>query len=143
MVEHEGFLKSAHDMSNYLEFTNKEIMLLGMPLYHQGGFGMGLQSLIKGGKVIFQEKFTPQDFLKLIEVEKVTVIQLSATLAKILISVPDFNSYDLSTLKMCYFAGELLPDKLASVFFDTLGKRVINLIGSSETASSGTRGGNR
>ncbi|MBN2441459.1 MAG: acyl--CoA ligase [Spirochaetales bacterium] len=135
MVEHAGFLKSAQDMSNYLGFTHDEIMLLGMPLYHQGGFGMGLQSLIKGGKVIFQEKFTPEAFLSLISEEKVTVIQLSATLAKILLSVPDFESYDLSTLKMCYFAGELLPDELAAVFYDKLGKRVINLIGSSETAS--------
>ncbi|MBN2531921.1 MAG: acyl--CoA ligase [Spirochaetales bacterium] len=135
LVEHEGFLKSAMDMSDYLGFTSKEIMLLGMPLYHQGGFGMGLQSLVKGGKVIFQEKFIPLEFLRLIHEEQATVIQLSATLAKILCSVPDFESYDLSSVKMCYFAGELLPDMLASVFYDTLGKRVINLIGSSETAS--------
>lgn len=135
MVEHEGFLKSAADMADYLEFTKEEIMLLGMPLYHQGGFGMSLQSLIKGGKVIFQKRFMPREFLRLIDEERVTVIQLSATLAKILCSVPDFESYDLSSVKMCYFAGEFLPDELAAVFYDKLGMRVINVIGSSETAS--------
>jgi fatty-acyl-CoA synthase len=135
MVEHGGFLKSAADMADYLGFTKDEVMLLGMPLYHQGGFGMGLQSLIKGGKVIFQERFVPRDFLHLIVEERVTVIQLSATLAKILCSVPGFESYDLSFVKMCYFAGELLPDTLAAVFYDQYKMRVINLIGSSETAS--------
>lgn len=135
VVEHEGFIKSQEDMAHYLGFTEDVRMLLGMPLFHQGGFGMGIQVLSTGGTVMYQQQFTPYEFLDLISREKVNTVQLTSTLAKILLSALDQREYDLSALKMCYFAGEALPDELAEIFYISLGKRVINLMGSSETAS--------
>jgi fatty-acyl-CoA synthase len=134
-VEHGGFYKAMDDMAGYLTLTSEDKMLLGMPLYHQGGFGMGVQALMKGGTVFYQTQFNPVEFLELIDKEKVTVLQLTATLAKILLTVPDFVNYDLSSLKMCYFAGEVLPDEIAKQFFMHLKIRVVNVIGSSETGT--------
>lgn len=135
VVPHEGFYQSQLDMATYLGFTERDIMLLGMPLYHQGGFGMGLQMLLKGGTVYYQPTFEPVRFLELVAQKKVTALQLTATLAKIILSVPDFDSYDLSSLRICYFAGEVLPMEVAREFYEHLGIRVINIIGSSETAT--------
>jgi fatty-acyl-CoA synthase len=134
-VPHIGFHKSQYDMAKYLGFTSSDIMLLGMPLYHQGGFGMGLQMILKGGTVLYQPIFDPEKFLSTIEKKKITVLQLTTTLAKIILSVPDFYKYDLSSLRMCYFAGEVLPIEVARAFFEKLNIRVINVIGSSETAT--------
>ena len=134
-VPHTGFGKSQKNMGDYLGFCSSDTMLLGMPLYHQGGFGMGLQMILNGGTVFYQTKFDPEKFLALIEQKKITVLQLTATLAKILLSVPDFGSYDLSGVRMCYFAGEMLPMEIAKVFFEQLGIRVVNVIGSTETAT--------
>ena len=63
------------------------------------------------------------------------MIQLTSTLAKVLLSTPDFDKYDLSSVRICYFAGEVLPKELADIFVQRLGIRVINVIGSSETAT--------
>lgn len=134
-VPHLGFLKAQLDMAEYLDLDDSDIMLLGMPLYHQGGFGMGLQTIVKGGSVMYQTTFDPIKFLKLIQQKRITVVQLTATLAKILLSVPDFDSYDLSNVKLCYFAGEVLPSEVARVFFEKLNIRVVNVIGSTETAT--------
>jgi fatty-acyl-CoA synthase len=135
MVPQWGFYQSQADMGAYLEFEASDVMLLGMPLYHQGGFGMGLQMILKGGTVFYQPIFDPRKFLTCVVRERVTIIQLTATLAKIILSVPDIKTYDLTSVRICYFAGEVLPEDLAREFYETLGIRVINIIGSSETAT--------
>lgn len=135
VVPYQGFYKAQKDMASYLNFGPDDVMLLGMPLYHQGGFGMGLQMVVSGGSVIYQTIFDPVTFLKTIEEERVSVIQLTPTLAKIILSTPDFSRFDLSSLRMCYFAGEVLPGEIARRFYEDLNIRVINIIGSSETAT--------
>ncbi|MBN2529629.1 MAG: acyl--CoA ligase [Deltaproteobacteria bacterium] len=134
-VPHVGFYQSQKDMGTYLGFCATDVMLLGMPLYHQGGFGMGLQMLLKGGSIMYQTLFDPVQYLQTIQEKKVTVVQLTATLAKILLSHPHFDSYNLSSVKLVYFAGEMLPMDIAEQFFKTRHIRVVNVIGSSETAT--------
>ncbi len=134
-VPYYGFYKAEKDISDYLEFDKDDVMMIGMTLYHQGGFGMGLQNTVKGGTVMYQPQFNPVTFLETVSKHKVTLIQLTSTLAKVLLSVPGFENYDLSSVKMCYFAGEVLPRELARTFSERLGIRVINVIGSSETAT--------
>lgn len=134
-VPYVGFYDAIMDMADYLGFCSDDTMMVGMPLYHQGGFGMGLQVVVKGGSVIYQPQFEPIRFLETVERYKVTAIQLTSTLAKILISNSKFYEYDLSNIRICYFAGEVLPKEIAQIFVEKLGIRVINVIGSSETAT--------
>jgi fatty-acyl-CoA synthase len=134
-VPHFGFAQAQKDMADYLGFCKSDIMLLGMPLYHQGGFGMGLQMILNGGTIRYQPQFDPVSFLKRIEKEKITVLQLTATLAKILLSVPELDTYNLKSVRIAYFAGEKLPMDIAREFFENRGIRVVNVIGSTETAT--------
>jgi len=130
-----GFLSTQEEMGTYLDFTSDDVMMLGMTLYHQGGFGMGLQMALKGGTVMYQPQFNPIDFLETVQKYKINIIQLTSTLAKVLLSTPDFDKYDLSSVRICYFAGEVLPKEIADIFVEKLGIRVINVIGSSETCT--------
>lgn len=135
VVPHIGFYQSQRDMAEYLGLGPDDVMLLGMPLYHQGGFGMGLQMVLGGGTVFYQSTFEPAEFLSMIERHRVTVLQLSPTVAKIILSVPRFEDADLSSLRLVYFAGEVLPWEVARVFIETIGARVVNIVGSTETAT--------
>ena len=130
-----GFLSTQKDMGDYLGFSSDDVMMLGMTLYHQGGFGMGQQMVLKGGTVMYQPQFNPVTFLETIEKYRITVIQLTATLAKVLLSTPDFDKYDLSSVRISYWAGEVLPKEIADIFVEKLGIRVVNVIGSSETCT--------
>lgn len=134
-VAQHSFLSSQLDMANLLAISDKDFMLLGMPLYHQGGFGMGIQATLKGASLIYQEKFSPELFLQAIEEKRVTIIQLTPTVAKLLLSVPNFKDYDISSLRLAYFAGESLSADLAKEFWDSLGIRVVNIVGSTETGT--------
>ncbi|MBN1760160.1 MAG: acyl--CoA ligase [Chitinispirillaceae bacterium] len=134
-VEHAGFYRSQRDMAVYLGLGPTDIMLLGMPLYHQGGFGMGVQMLLPGGTALYQSRFDPESFIRTVQRQQVTVVQLTATLAKILISHPAFKRPAIDSLRIAYFAGELLPDEVAEKFYRDFGIRVVNIIGSSETGT--------
>lgn len=134
-VPYYGFLVSQMDMGSYLDFTSDDIMMIGMTLYHQGGFGMGLQMTLKGGTVLYQPQFQPVTFLETVQKYRITVIQLTSTLTKVLLSTPNFDSYDLSSVRICYFAGEVLPKELADIFVKKLNSRVINIISSSKNST--------
>lgn len=134
-VPYDGFYVTQRDIGTYLNFSSEDVMMIGMTLYHQGGFGMGLQTTVKGGTVLYQPQFNPITFLETVQKYHVTLIQLTSTLAKVLLSTPDFDKYDLSSVKVCYFAGEVLPKELADIFVKKLHIRVVNVIGSSETAT--------
>ena len=134
-VPHAGFYQAQKDMAGYLALSENDVMLLGMPLYHQGGFGMGVQALLAGATIVYQEQFDPKAFLETVKHYGVTVIQLTPTLAKVLLSVPEFSPESLQSVRCVYFAGEALPDALAARFYDDMNIRVVNIIGSSETAT--------
>lgn len=134
-VPHLGFLKAQRDMSRWLGWTESEKVLLGMPLFHQGGFGMGLQALCAGGEALYRAVFDPGRFLSCVASERATAIQLSPTLAKLLLSSVEIADVDLSSLRMAYFAGEALPEEVAAAFWRDRGIRTINVVGSSETAT--------
>ncbi len=134
-VPHLGFLKSQTDMAGFMGFTPDDKVLLGMPLFHQGGFGMGLQALVAGAEAMYVRSFGPLSFLEQLASSRATVAQLSPTLAKLVLSVPDFPQRDLSSWKTVYFAGELLSDDLASRFWKDRSLRTVNVVGSSETGT--------
>lgn len=134
-VPQRGFVGAQQDMAAVLGLGPDDSMLLGMPLFHQGGFGMGLQALLSGAVTHYRAAFEPESFLDTIERERITVVQLSATLAKILLSSPTLARRDLSSLRLAYFAGEVLPDEVARAFWERRGIRVVNVIGSSETGT--------
>lgn len=134
-VPHVGFLKSQKDMADYLGFCERDSMAVGMPLYHQGGFGMGLQMILNGGAVFYEPVFDPAAFCDLIARNGITVVQLTSTIARIILSMPDMDLQDFCGVRLCYFAGEVLPMEIAKEFFVRRGIRVVNVIGSSETAT--------
>jgi fatty-acyl-CoA synthase len=135
IVPHVAFVRAQLDMATTLALAPNDRMLLGMPLFHQGGFGMGLQTLLAGANALYLSRFDPQSFLETIETHRITAVQLSATLAKLLLSHPAFDRFDLSALRLSYFAGEVLPDDIAAQFWDKRQIRVVNVIGSTETGT--------
>jgi fatty-acyl-CoA synthase len=134
-VPHLGFLRSQIDMGNYLGFSAFDRILLGMPLFHQGGFGMGLQGLVSGALTCYVQSFDPESFISAISAMAATVVQLSPTLAKLLVSSPRFSTTRRQNWHTAYFAGETLSEDLAAVFYRDFGLRVVNVVGSSETGT--------
>ncbi len=113
-------------------FHENDKFLLTMPMYHCAGFGWGLSCLSRGGELFYDKTFSPTQFLETIEKEKITKVLTTPTLAKIVLTHPRFNEYDISSLECLIFTGEYLSKELVARFTDNFNMKVINALGMTE-----------
>ena len=78
------------------------------------------------------EKFTPADFLKMMETHRVTSLCAPPTIFRYLIH-EDLTGYDLSALKYCTIAGEALNPAIYDTFKQLTGLKLMEGFGQTET----------
>ncbi|MHB1421064.1 MAG: AMP-binding protein, partial [Bacillota bacterium] len=83
------------------------------------------------------DKFDPVDALKTISEEKVTSFFLVPTMWLTLTKMPDFDDYDLRSLRMCFSGGESCPLTVIE-FFQSRGVNFLEGFGMTETTAGGT-----
>ncbi|MHB1127499.1 MAG: o-succinylbenzoate--CoA ligase [Bacillota bacterium] len=120
-----------------VQTNSDDIALIVAPLFHIGGFGQILAPLYLGGTVILRDKYDPVDALKTIAEEKVTVFFLVPTMWLALTKMPDFDDYDLSSLRICLSGGESCPLTVIE-FFQSKGVNFLEGFGMTETTAGGT-----
>ena len=86
--------------------------------------------IVHGCKLVFIEKFTPENVLSLVARERITIMVGVPAVGEKLIRVQDLPKYDLSTLRIFYTAGAPMPPSLAKEIEEKMGCKVIGIIGS-------------
>jgi long-chain acyl-CoA synthetase len=93
-----------------LQSQDKHITI--MPLFHVGGIDNLHAYLYVGGSNVIMKSFDPVATLQAIQNEKATDIQVVPTHLAAIFALPDFNKYDLSSLKRIYYVGSPMPVEL-------------------------------
>jgi len=89
------------------------VNLICTPLFHIGAFATQLTQTITGGRIVFNSgRFDPGQVLEIIEAEGVQRWGAVPTMAVRLLEHPDFESYDLSTLRSFPMGGAPVPPVL-------------------------------
>jgi len=91
--------------------TNATLAVL--PLSHSYGIAFGNLGILVGAKSIVLKWFNVEEALKAIETFRVNTIVLVPTMYIMLLSHPDFDEYDLSSLKECISGASALPVEVA------------------------------
>lgn len=100
------------------EITFRDRMLLHLPMSHIGGAAeVFIAGLMAGATLIIMDHFNPVEALKLIEKEKITFLGQVPTMFAMMFGVPDFNKYDLSSVRMCAVAGAPTPPEVMVKMF--------------------------
>ena len=87
------------------------------PLYHVGGMDLpGTGTLYAGGSLVILKKFDPVEVLKAVDAEKVTNMWLSPAMTIMLFNEPDFDKYDVSSVRFIIDGGEKMPATLITQF---------------------------
>lgn len=90
-----------------------QVSLVCTPLFHIGGVSHILTPLITGGTLVLsQGRFDPAQALRLIQQERIQIFGGVPTMAIRVIEHPDFDSYDLSSLKAFPLGGAPVADAL-------------------------------
>ncbi len=83
-----------------LLFDINAVSLVSIPLFHSGGLNIiTMPTFYIGGTIIFQRFWNPEEALQIIDRHRVTHFGAVPTMLQMMLDVPSFSQYDLSSLK--------------------------------------------
>ncbi len=110
-LSHHNILNNGYFVARTMNFTDQDRLIIPVPLYHCFGMVMGnLGCMTHGATMIYaSEGFEPQAVLEAAEREKATAIYGVPTMFIAELEHPDFEKFDLSSLRTGIMAGSPCP----------------------------------
>ena len=118
----------AHGMSE------QDVALTVFPMFGRVGFGWALGSAMYGARNVIAN-FEPAAVLRLIEAERVTIVNLVATMAAMLLSSERLAQADLSSLRGTTFVGSALPERIRNETMQRICPNLYEYYGMQETGA--------
>lgn len=109
-----------------------DVHLLHLPMAHVFGSRLAMLALLRGGRLVLSDRFSPQRTLELVDQERVTVLPAVPTQLQLLRDRYDPDRWSLDSLRWVISAAANLPRHLAEWVYDTLGTRMMFVFGCSE-----------
>jgi acyl-CoA synthetase (AMP-forming)/AMP-acid ligase II len=113
-------------------FSFATVGILTTPLYFRGTSLVWLPTLVAGGTVVIMPRFDPREFLELVQRERVTHALMVPTQYGVVMALPDFERYDLSSLQMLICAGSPLLRDVKEQILQRFGCPLSELYGLTE-----------
>jgi acyl-CoA synthetase (AMP-forming)/AMP-acid ligase II len=135
LYSHRRKLEDTKIFAYELNLTPGRKEIMAIPLFHIAGASYLLAFMYgRGINIIYPERaFDPGATLKLIQQEKATDIHIVPTNLVSMLSLPDIDTFDLSTLKCIWYAGSPMPVEVLKKGMDALGPIFKQAYGQSES----------
>jgi long-chain acyl-CoA synthetase len=110
-----------------------ERVLCAMPLFHSYGMAMGLFLAANcRGTLVIMERYRPDDLLRIVQEERITLFPGSPTIFTGLLGHADFPRTDWSTVHTCYSGSAALPEETLRRWEQAVGAPVYEGYGQTE-----------
>ena len=112
-------------------------VILPGPLYHSAPNSFGLRAGRLGGALVLMPRFEPEEFLRLIERERIDTIFMVPTMFIRLMKLPEDvrNRYDVSSLRHVIHAAAPCPSDVKRVMIEWWGPVIYEFYGSTESGA--------
>ncbi len=110
-LSHHNILNNGYLVAQIMNFTDKDRLVIPVPLYHCFGMVMGnLGCITHGATMLYpSEGFEPEAVLKCVEEEHATALYGVPTMFIAEMDHPNFSQYNLSSLRTGIMAGSPCP----------------------------------
>ncbi len=136
-LKHSGFDSYITGNVDPPDPITEEKNILTVPLYHVAGIQAMMAAVYGGRTMALMSQFKVEDWLQLVNDEKVNRAMLVPTMLKWIVDHPDFDKYDLSSLKVITYGAAPMPYEVIKKAIELLPTaRFINAFGQTETAST-------
>lgn len=135
MLTHFNIAWNSTIMAEALECNSEDVVLAAVPLFHVfGTTGCAALAAGMGAALVLMDIYKPEDALKLIQQERVTVHHGVPTMFILELNHPNFAHYDLSSLRTGLIAAAPAPAEIIRRIRRDMGCEIASAYGLSETS---------
>ncbi|HWH35781.1 MAG TPA: class I adenylate-forming enzyme family protein, partial [Acidimicrobiales bacterium] len=109
-----------------------DVHLIFLPISHVFGMRLALLALLRGGRVVLVDRFSPRRALELVAEEGVTVVPGMPTHLTLLVNELRRGSYDVATWRWTLSAAANISPDLVDAVYDEVGSQLLYVYGCSE-----------
>jgi acyl-CoA synthetase (AMP-forming)/AMP-acid ligase II len=118
------------------QWTEADVSLVAMPIFHIGGTGWGLLGLYSGAKGVVAREFDPTRVLDFIEHSRVSKLFMVPAAMQFVVRQPRARQVDFSHLKYMLYGASPIPAALLKECIEVFGCGFVQLYGLTETTGS-------
>src|SRR4051794_22934231 len=134
-LTHANLRRNVEIVAGLFDLGDDAVTLGALPLFHSFGQTCGLNATIfSGGCLTLIPRFDPAKALEIIQRDRVTVFEGVPTMYAAMLNLPDAESYDTSSMKVCASGGAAMPVEVMRGFEEKFGCKVLEGYGLSETS---------
>lgn len=141
-LSHHNILNNGYFVAASQKLTDQDRMVIPVPLYHCFGMVMGnLGCVTHGATMIYpDEGFDPKSVLEAVQAEKATALYGVPTMFIAEMDYPEFDQYDVSSLRTGVMAGSICPAEVMKAVNSKLHMKDVQIAyGMTETSPVSTQ----
>ncbi|MDX2421710.1 MAG: AMP-binding protein [Amphritea sp.] len=141
-LSHHNILNNGFFVAESQNFTHKDRVIIPVPLYHCFGMVMGnLGCVTHGSTMIYPtDGFEPKAVLEAVQKEKATALYGVPTMFIAELEHPEFDNYDLSSLRTGIMAGSICPAEVMKAVNSKMNMKEVQIAyGMTETSPVSTQ----
>lgn len=133
VVTHGNLENNVYNQAIADKADSDDINLTATPLYHMGALFMATTYTYLGCTNIIVETFDPSEVQRAIERERATACLLIPTMLNMVLNDQEFGSHDLSSLRLIFYGGSIMPVPVLRRAMETIGCSFTQGYGLTET----------
>jgi acyl-CoA synthetase (AMP-forming)/AMP-acid ligase II len=137
MLSHNSFTGYVLENVTPPDPESEERNILTVPLYHVAGIQAMMAAIYGARTLVMERQFDPEEWMTLVEKEKVNRAMMVPTMLKQLLDHPNFKKHNLKSLKVITYGAAPMPlPVIRKALEEFPGVSFINAFGQTETAST-------
>jgi acyl-CoA synthetase (AMP-forming)/AMP-acid ligase II len=116
--------------------TPPDVTLVSVPFYHVAGATTMMSSIWGGRTLAILPQFDPKGWLETVQRERVSHSFVVPTMLKRIMEHPDFDKYDISSLKLITYGAAPMPYEVVRKAVDVFSCGLMNAYGQTESTST-------
>ncbi|MBT2677922.1 AMP-binding protein [Bacillus sp. ISL-35] len=128
MLTHSNIVNNAYNVASAMKLTDEDRLCIPVPFFHCFGCVMGtLACATVGATMVPVQEFSPKAVLETVEKEKCTALHGVPTMFIAELNDPEFEKYDLSSLRTGIMAGSNCPIEVMKAVNEKMGASEITI----------------
>lgn len=128
MLTHYNIVNNAYNIAQCMKLTKADRLCIPVPFFHCFGCVLGTLACVSvGATMVPVQEFHPKQVLQAVQDEKCTALHGVPTMFIAELNDPDFEKYDLSSLRTGIMAGSPCPIEVMKAVMEKMGAREITI----------------